>query len=290
MFKTTYRPNLDWCVKVTNGLWIHCLARFRVVMGNSAVVWLCRLVALVKQENRSPVEAVGMGKAAKGGKKLPSAPLADKKKKAKKKLDHMDQTCIKLQWLRIWVGKIGIFDSKTWNFIDVMDNGFKKSNINWPSVTRWAVAILVVTPVLEKGIEIWTGWTWSENTRSIYTKTGAWDWCDDSSLPDRTVDIRRVCASQSAQTKKLWIWFDMRKGKCRRVCSLTLPPTVVFVEFSYFRVHAGPRNPLFEKAPRNYRLGGDIQPKRDLTRFVKWPKYIRLQRQKRIMLMRLKAS
>jgi large subunit ribosomal protein L7Ae len=65
---------------------------------------------------------------------------------------------------------------------------------------------------------------------------------------------------------------------------------VVFVEFSYFRVHAGPRNPLFEKAPRNYRLGGDIQPKRDLTRFVKWPKYIRLQRQKRIMVMRLKAS
>eukprot|EP00438_Fugacium_kawagutii_P028065 Skav223914 [mRNA] locus=scaffold2593:169070:170319:- [translate_table: standard] len=50
-----------------------------------------------------------------------------------------------------------------------------------------------------------------------------------------------------------------------------------------------PRNPLFEKTPRNYRLGGDIQPKRDLTRFVKWPKYIRLQRQKRIMLMRLKV-
>ena len=49
------------------------------------------------------------------------------------------------------------------------------------------------------------------------------------------------------------------------------------------------KNPLFEKAPRNYRLGGDIQPKRDLTRFVKWPKYIRLQRQKRIMLMRLKV-
>lgn len=49
------------------------------------------------------------------------------------------------------------------------------------------------------------------------------------------------------------------------------------------------RNPLFEKTPRNYRLGGDIQPSRDLTRFVKWPKYIRLQRQKRIMLMRLKV-
>jgi large subunit ribosomal protein L7Ae len=49
------------------------------------------------------------------------------------------------------------------------------------------------------------------------------------------------------------------------------------------------KNPLFEKAPRNYRLGGDIQPKRDLTRFTRWPKYVRLQRMKKIMLMRLKV-
>merc|ERR1719310_2764875 len=48
------------------------------------------------------------------------------------------------------------------------------------------------------------------------------------------------------------------------------------------------KNPLFEKTPRSYRLGGAIQPKRDLTRFVKWPKYVRLQRMKKIMLMRLK--
>merc|ERR1712194_612796 len=47
-------------------------------------------------------------------------------------------------------------------------------------------------------------------------------------------------------------------------------------------------NPLFEKTPRNYRVGGDIQPKRNLNRFVKWPKYVRIQRMKKIMLMRLK--
>merc|ERR1712207_35868 len=51
----------------------------------------------------------------------------------------------------------------------------------------------------------------------------------------------------------------------------------------------GQKNPLFEKAPRNFRLGGDIQPKRDLSRFIKWPKYVRLQRMKKIMLMRLKV-
>ena len=45
---------------------------------------------------------------------------------------------------------------------------------------------------------------------------------------------------------------------------------------------------LFEKRPRNFAIGQDIQPKRDLTRFVRWPKYIRLQRQRAVLLKRLK--
>ena len=36
-------------------------------------------------------------------------------------------------------------------------------------------------------------------------------------------------------------------------------------------------------------LGQDIQPKTDLTRFVKWPEYVRLQRQKVILHQRLKV-
>lgn len=48
-------------------------------------------------------------------------------------------------------------------------------------------------------------------------------------------------------------------------------------------------NPLFEKRPKNFGIGQNIQPKRDLTRFVKWPKYIRLQRHKSILLKRLKV-
>merc|ERR1712133_180572 len=48
-------------------------------------------------------------------------------------------------------------------------------------------------------------------------------------------------------------------------------------------------NPLFEKRPRNFGIGQDIQPKRDLSRFVKWPKYIRLQRQKSVLQKRLKV-
>ena len=52
---------------------------------------------------------------------------------------------------------------------------------------------------------------------------------------------------------------------------------------------SGKKNTLFKKNPRNFRIGGDIQPKTDLTRFVKWPKYIRIQRQKRILMQRLKV-
>ncbi|EGR33265.1 hypothetical protein IMG5_057300 [Ichthyophthirius multifiliis] len=49
------------------------------------------------------------------------------------------------------------------------------------------------------------------------------------------------------------------------------------------------RNSLFQSRPRSFRVGGDIQPARDLTRFVRWPKYVTLQRQKRILLQRLKV-
>jgi large subunit ribosomal protein L7Ae len=48
-------------------------------------------------------------------------------------------------------------------------------------------------------------------------------------------------------------------------------------------------NPLIEKRPRNFGIGQDIQPKRDLTRFVRWPHYIKVQRQRRILMQRLKV-
>merc|ERR1719158_1565913 len=45
-----------------------------------------------------------------------------------------------------------------------------------------------------------------------------------------------------------------------------------------------------EKRPRTFSIGGDILPKgRDLTRFVKWPKYVRLQRAKMTLLKRIKV-
>jgi len=48
-------------------------------------------------------------------------------------------------------------------------------------------------------------------------------------------------------------------------------------------------NPLFDKPPCSFGIGGDIQPKRDLSRFLKWPKYIWLQRQKIVLHQSLKV-
>lgn len=46
---------------------------------------------------------------------------------------------------------------------------------------------------------------------------------------------------------------------------------------------------LTAAAPRNFGIGGAVQPKRDLRHFVKWPRYVRMQRQKKILRMRLKV-
>lgn len=48
-------------------------------------------------------------------------------------------------------------------------------------------------------------------------------------------------------------------------------------------------NPLFEKRPKSFGIGQDIQPTRDLSRFVRWPRYIRVQRQKNVLQKRLKV-
>jgi len=56
------------------------------------------------------------------------------------------------------------------------------------------------------------------------------------------------------------------------------------------KVSSGPKkDPLFPSTPRNFRLGCDIQPRRDLSRFVRWPRYVRIQRQRKILYQRLKV-
>lgn len=48
-------------------------------------------------------------------------------------------------------------------------------------------------------------------------------------------------------------------------------------------------NPLFEKRPKQFGIGGAIPPKRDMHRFVRWPKVVQIQRKRMILKQRLKV-
>jgi len=51
------------------------------------------------------------------------------------------------------------------------------------------------------------------------------------------------------------------------------------------------RNPLFKSRPKVFGIGGDLPPKgsRNMYRFVRWPRYIKQQRQKQVLLNRIKV-
>ena len=74
------------------------------------------------------------------------------------------------------------------------------------------------------------------------------------------------------------------KGKKAKEKKVVLDPAVMKKQEAKKVV-----NPLFEKRPKNFGIGQDIQPKRDLTCFVKWPCYIWLQRQTAILYKSLKV-
>jgi len=74
-----------------------------------------------------------------------------------------------------------------------------------------------------------------------------------------------------------------KKGPAKKVAAI---PAIIKKKIEKQRVEV---NPLFEKRAKNFGIGQDIQPKRDLTRFVKWPRYVRIQRQRKILYQRLKV-
>ncbi|XP_055681718.1 60S ribosomal protein L7a [Lutzomyia longipalpis] len=75
------------------------------------------------------------------------------------------------------------------------------------------------------------------------------------------------------------------KHKKKRVGKKVAPPPLAVKKVEPKKVV----NPLFEKRPKNFGIGQNVQPKRDLARFVKWPKYIRIQRHKSVLQKRLKV-
>ncbi|KAL0596182.1 60S ribosomal protein L7a [Plecturocebus cupreus] len=63
----------------------------------------------------------------------------------------------------------------------------------------------------------------------------------------------------------------MPKGKKAKGRKAALAPAVVKKQET-----KKVENPMFEKRPKNSGIGQDVQPKRDLTYFVKWPRSIEL--------------
>ena len=49
------------------------------------------------------------------------------------------------------------------------------------------------------------------------------------------------------------------------------------------------KHPLSQPSPKNFRFGNDVRPRIVKSRFVKFPRYVQLQRQKRILMKRLKC-
>lgn len=49
------------------------------------------------------------------------------------------------------------------------------------------------------------------------------------------------------------------------------------------------KNPLFKHKKRSLGIDGGIKPKQDLTKHVRWPRYVRLQRQRSLLFRRLKV-
>lgn len=74
-----------------------------------------------------------------------------------------------------------------------------------------------------------------------------------------------------------------KKGKSSKVAPL---PEIVKKSAVKRKVT---KNPLIQSRPKNFGIGQAVQPKRDLYRFVKWPKYVELQRKKAVLKKRLKV-
>jgi len=97
---------------------------------------------------------------------------------------------------------------------------------------------------------------------------------EDKKAIKRSEKIEAKRAGKKAQRD------DKKKGKLAK----NLKKDVKKPKIHKRVVHAS----VFHTKKKNYGIGNDIQPKRDLYHFVKWPRYIRIQRQRKILMGRLK--
>ncbi|CAF1225245.1 unnamed protein product [Adineta ricciae] len=98
-------------------------------------------------------------------------------------------------------------------------------------------------------------------------------------MPPATGSTKKTTTSTTSKTSGKTSSGALKKGK-KKIAAAPLKSKVESKKLV---------NPLYEKRAKNFGIGQDIQPKRDLTRFVKWPQYVRVQRQRSVLLKRLKV-
>ncbi|GAA5883917.1 hypothetical protein JCM16303_004698 [Sporobolomyces ruberrimus] len=82
----------------------------------------------------------------------------------------------------------------------------------------------------------------------------------------------------------------LQVGQCEKRASAVRAPTKKVAKApGQTKSSKKTTNPLFESRPKSFGIGQSVRPTTDLTRFVKWPEYVRLQRQKVILNQRLKT-
>merc|ERR1719172_579137 len=77
--------------------------------------------------------------------------------------------------------------------------------------------------------------------------------------------------------------------KAAKTAGKKVPPPAPYEDPKKKAAAKEPTGPIWEKKPRNFSIGGDIQPRVELGRYVKWPKYVRIQRQRKVLYQRLKV-
>lgn len=87
---------------------------------------------------------------------------------------------------------------------------------------------------------------------------------------------KKAAAPVKADAKKAPAKADAKKADAKKAVAAKKP-----------QGKKKPQLKLYEARQQDFTIGNDLPPRRDLSRMVRWPKYIRLQRQKAILYKRL---
>merc|ERR1711943_57267 len=91
-----------------------------------------------------------------------------------------------------------------------------------------------------------------------------------------------------AAVKSVVVWTRRRREKMPTKKKAAAVPAAIKAKIAANTVKE-PTDPRFVREPKNFGIGNDMMPKTPLNRYVKWPKYVRIQRQRQVLKKRLRV-